>query len=172
MNILVVGSTGPQGREFVAQALGAGHGVRALARDPSALQPAPSLEIVRGDVFDPSSLDAAVHGLAFDYPGCRALDDVTFRLEAETITALVGPNGAGKTTLLGMITGQVVPTSGNVYIFGHLVAPGAPVLSRIGIALEQPGLIPHLTGWQVLHITWAITPTTPWLIVTTTGTGD
>ena len=57
MNILVVGSTGSQGREFVAQALGAGHGVRALARDPSALQPAPSLEVVRGDVFDPPTLD-------------------------------------------------------------------------------------------------------------------
>ena len=62
MNILVIGSTGPQGREFVAQAMGAGHAVRALARDPSALQPAPSLEVVRGNVFDPPSLDAAVHG--------------------------------------------------------------------------------------------------------------
>ena len=62
MNILVIGSTGPQGREFIAQALGAGHAVRALARNPSALQSAPSLEVVRGDVFDPPSLDAAVHG--------------------------------------------------------------------------------------------------------------
>ena len=62
MNILVIGSAGPQGREFVAQALRAGHAVRALARDPSALQSAPSLEVVRGDVFDPPSLDAAVHG--------------------------------------------------------------------------------------------------------------
>ena len=64
MNILVIGSTGPQGREFVAQALGAGHAVRALARNPSALRSAPSLEVVRGDVFDPPSLDAhaAVHG--------------------------------------------------------------------------------------------------------------
>jgi NAD(P)H-binding len=44
---------GPQGREFIGQALGAGHAVRALARNPSALQSAPSLEVVRGDVFDP-----------------------------------------------------------------------------------------------------------------------
>jgi len=62
MNILVVGSTGPQGREVVAQALGAGHAVRALARNPSALQPAAGLEVVRGDVFDQPSLDAAAHG--------------------------------------------------------------------------------------------------------------
>jgi uncharacterized protein YbjT (DUF2867 family) len=62
MNILVVGSTGPQGREVVAQALAAGHAVRALARKPSALQPVQGLEVVRGDVFDQPSLDAATQG--------------------------------------------------------------------------------------------------------------
>ena len=62
MNILVVGSTGPLGREVVAQALSEGHVVRAFARDPSAPKPAPSLEVVRGDVFDQPSLDAAAHG--------------------------------------------------------------------------------------------------------------
>src|SRR5208283_3100437 len=36
MKILVIGSTGPQGREFVAQALAAGHAVCAFARDPAA----------------------------------------------------------------------------------------------------------------------------------------
>ena len=41
----------------------------------------------------------SVSGLVFDYPGTRALDDVGFTLEGETITALVGPNGAGKSTL-------------------------------------------------------------------------
>jgi uncharacterized protein YbjT (DUF2867 family) len=62
MNLLVVGSTGPLGREFIEQAMDAGHVVRALARNPSALKPAPSLEVVRGDVFDRPSLDAAALG--------------------------------------------------------------------------------------------------------------
>ena len=62
MNLLVVGSTGPLGREFIAQAMDAGHVVRALARNPSALKPAPGLEVVRGDVFDQPSLDAAARG--------------------------------------------------------------------------------------------------------------
>ena len=62
MNLLVVGSTGPLGREFIEQAMDAGHVVRALARNPSALKPAPSLEVVRGDVFDQPSLDAAARG--------------------------------------------------------------------------------------------------------------
>ena len=62
MKILVIGSTGPQGREFVAQALAAGHAVCAFARNPAALQPAPGLEVVRGDVFDQHSLDVAARG--------------------------------------------------------------------------------------------------------------
>ena len=62
MKILVIGSTGPQGREFVAQALAAGHAVCAFARNLAALQPAPGLEVVRGDVFDQRSLDAAARG--------------------------------------------------------------------------------------------------------------
>ena len=62
MNLFVVGSTGPLGREFLAQAMEASHVVRALARNPSALKPAPGLEVVRGDVFDQPSLDAAARG--------------------------------------------------------------------------------------------------------------
>jgi uncharacterized protein YbjT (DUF2867 family) len=37
MKILVIGSTGPQGREFVTQALAAEHAVCAFARNPAAL---------------------------------------------------------------------------------------------------------------------------------------
>jgi len=62
MNLLVVGSTGPLGREFIAQAMDAGHVVRALARNPSALKLAPGMDVVRGDVFDQPSLDAAARG--------------------------------------------------------------------------------------------------------------
>ena len=64
MKILVIGSTGPQGREFVAQALAAGHAVCAFARNPAALLPAPGLEVVRGDVFDQHSLDGFVRATA------------------------------------------------------------------------------------------------------------
>ena len=62
MKILVIGSTGPQGREFVAQALAAGHAICAFARNPAALQPALGLEVLWGDVFDQALLDAAARG--------------------------------------------------------------------------------------------------------------
>jgi ABC-2 type transport system ATP-binding protein len=55
-----------------------------------------------------------VEHLIFDYPGHRALDDVTFEIAPRTITALVGPNGAGKSTLMRVCSGLERPFAGRV----------------------------------------------------------
>jgi len=55
-----------------------------------------------------------VENLTFDYPGHRALSDVSFAIEPRTITALVGPNGAGKTTLLRCLAALDRPGAGRV----------------------------------------------------------
>lgn len=61
--VLIVGATGGTGRQLVEQALERGHVVTALARDPSALRiEHPRLTIVRGDVLDYRSVEAAVRG--------------------------------------------------------------------------------------------------------------
>lgn len=61
--VLIVGATGGTGRQLVEQALERGHVVTALARDPSALRiEHPRLTVVRGDVLDYRSVEAAVHG--------------------------------------------------------------------------------------------------------------
>ena len=58
-----------------------------------------------------------------------AVDDVSFAIEAGTITGVLGPNGAGKTTTLRMILDLVRPTAGSVTILGSryrdLRAPAA-----------------------------------------------
>ncbi|MFN2421779.1 MAG: NAD(P)-dependent oxidoreductase [Gemmatimonadota bacterium] len=61
--ILIVGATGGTGRQLVAQALKRGHSVTALVRDPSKLQLEHSrLRVLRGDVLDYASVEAAVSG--------------------------------------------------------------------------------------------------------------
>lgn len=61
--VLIVGSTGGTGRQLVRQALERGHVVTALARDPSRLPiEHPRLTVVRGDVLDYASVEAAVRG--------------------------------------------------------------------------------------------------------------
>ncbi len=57
-----------------------------------------------------------VKNLYFDYPGVRALDNVSFSVKAGNITALVGPNGAGKTTLLRCLAGLEQPFSGSIQV--------------------------------------------------------
>jgi ABC-2 type transport system ATP-binding protein len=61
---------------------------------------------------------ATVAGLRFEYPGVRALDDVSFVLAGGTVTALVGPNGAGKSTLLRCMAGLETPALGAIEIAG------------------------------------------------------
>src|SRR3954464_10229260 len=65
-----------------------------------------------------TSVTARVAGLRFEYPGVRALDDVSFTLERGSVTALVGPNGAGKSTLLRCIAGLETPAVGEVWVSG------------------------------------------------------
>ena len=64
MKIVIFGSTGGTGRELVAQALARGHHVTAQARSPEKLADLerPNLEVVRGDVLDPSDVERAVTG--------------------------------------------------------------------------------------------------------------
>ena len=57
-----------------------------------------------------------VEHLIFDYPGHRALNDVSFEIAPGTITALVGPNGAGKSTLMRVCSGLERPFAGRVHL--------------------------------------------------------
>ena len=71
----------------------------------------------------------SVRHLVFDYPGHRALDDVSFDIEPKSITAMVGPNGAGKSTLLRCCAALDRPFAGEVKLDGlehpRRAAPGA-----------------------------------------------
>src|SRR2546422_11475108 len=59
-----------------------------------------------------------VEGLRFDYPGVRALDEVSFTVARGSVTALVGPNGAGKTTLLRCLAALERPMLGAIRVAG------------------------------------------------------
>ncbi|RKG88556.1 ABC transporter ATP-binding protein [Corallococcus terminator] len=59
-----------------------------------------------------------VKGLRRDYGALRAVDDVTFSLEAGGILGFIGPNGAGKSTTLRILATLDVPTAGEVLLDG------------------------------------------------------
>ena len=55
-----------------------------------------------------------VEHLTMRFGGLLAIDDVSFSVGRENITALIGPNGAGKTTLFNCVTGFYKPTEGRL----------------------------------------------------------
>jgi ABC-2 type transport system ATP-binding protein len=81
-----------------------------------------------------------------------AVTDLSFALEAGTITGFLGPNGAGKTTTLRMILGLAAPTSGHALVFGRPYAqlPGAAL--RIGAVLEATDFHPGRSGRDHLRM--------------------
>ncbi len=73
-------------------------------------RPAPS-RLVDGIVFD---------RVSFRYPGSEqwVLRDVSFRIPAGSVVALVGENGAGKTTIVKLLSRMYAPTEGRILIDG------------------------------------------------------
>ena len=61
--VLVIGGTGTVGREVVSQLLAKGAQVRAMARNPSTAQLPPQVEVVRGDLTLPETLDSCLDGI-------------------------------------------------------------------------------------------------------------
>ncbi|MDX8393547.1 MAG: ABC transporter ATP-binding protein [Mariprofundales bacterium] len=93
-----------------------------------------------------------VENLNFDYSNKHALDDISFNLPAQSITALVGANGAGKTTLLRCLAALEIPTSGVVQIAG-LDTQKQPrqCHQQLGYLSDFFGLYDELTVEQCLH---------------------
>ena len=58
-----------------------------------------------------------VSNMTFQYPGTTKpqISDITFQCSLGSRIAVIGPNGAGKSTLINVLTGELLPTNGDVY---------------------------------------------------------
>jgi branched-chain amino acid transport system ATP-binding protein len=86
--------------------------------------------------------------LTIRFGGHVAVDHVSCRFEAGTLTAIVGPNGAGKTTYFNLISGQLPASEGQVLLHGEDVsALSAPLRTRKGLgrAFQLTQLFPNLS---------------------------
>src|SRR5512136_2926816 len=64
-----------------------------------------------------------IRNLVKDFPGVRAVNDVSFDIQRNTVHCLVGENGAGKSTLIKMLTGAYTRTSGRILLNGEEYNP-------------------------------------------------
>ncbi len=53
------------------------------------------------------------------FGGLTALDNVSFLVREGEVRGIIGPNGAGKTTLFNVMTGELNPTSGKIFLKGE-----------------------------------------------------
>src|SRR5450432_2406405 len=95
----------------------------------------------------------AVDALVKRYKGVTAVDGISFRLEAGSITGLLGGNGAGKSTTIAMVMGLVMPTSGSVTVLGaQMPQQRYRVLHRMNFESPYVDMPMRLTVLQNLSV--------------------
>lgn len=82
----------------------------------------------------------------------HVLEDVSHTFEKGKIHGIVGNNGSGKTVLMKCICGFLKPDSGVIYVNHKQVGKETDFPEDIGIIIETPGFLPHLSGTQNLKI--------------------
>src|SRR5690606_14636653 len=86
--------------------------------------------------------------LTIRFGGHAAVDDVTCAFHPGQLTVIVGPNGAGKTTWFNLVSGQLRPSAGKVFL-GETditrLSPSARAKAGIGRAFQLTNLFPKLS---------------------------
>ena len=91
-------------------------------------------------------------GLTKRFGDLTAVNDLSFELEAGSVTGFLGPNGAGKTTTLRMLLGLARPTRGQALVFGRPFTELEQPAARLGAVLEASDLHPGRTGRDHLRV--------------------
>ena len=80
------------------------------------------------------------------YGANKVLKDVSMTCKTGKIYGLIGRNGSGKTVLLKCVCGLVIPTSGEVSVWGQSVGKDVDFPENIGFIIESPGFLLQESG--------------------------
>ncbi len=93
-----------------------------------------------------------VRGLRYAYGDRVAVDGIEFTVAPGEVLGFLGPNGAGKSTTIKVITGQLIPSGGEVRVLGmDVVKRRSEVQARIGVCFEEKNLYTALSGEENLR---------------------
>jgi ABC-2 type transport system ATP-binding protein len=93
-----------------------------------------------------------IRGLTKRFGQVLAVDQLSFDVEAGTVTGFLGPNGAGKTTTLRMLLGLVKPTQGTATINGRPYRDLPDPSHHVGAVLEAADVHPGRTARNHLRV--------------------
>src|SRR5699024_8545588 len=96
-----------------------------------------------------------IKNISKEFPGVKALDEVSFSIMPGEVHALVGENGAGKSTLMKILSGVHPPTEGQVILEGKEVNFKDPKSAQehgVSIIHQEFSLIHYLSGIDNIYI--------------------
>jgi ABC-2 type transport system ATP-binding protein len=93
-----------------------------------------------------------VEQLSRSFNGLKAVDNISFTVEAGEIFGFLGHNGAGKTTTIRMLSGQLQPTSGHARVAGcNVITEQGRLRPLIGVVSEHQNLYERMSGRENLE---------------------
>ncbi len=93
-----------------------------------------------------------VQSLSKNFGALKAVDQLSFEVEAGQVYGFLGQNGSGKSTTIRMLLSLIHPSEGQIEIFGQsLTNNRSAILELVGAVIERPDLYPYLTAHE--HLT-------------------
>ena len=89
-----------------------------------------------------------LENISVQFGGIKALKEVSFKVEKNSLFSIIGPNGAGKTTLLNVISGRYKPQSGKIAFNNKDITtfhPNKRASLGIGRTFQNLALFDHMT---------------------------
>lgn len=94
-----------------------------------------------------------VKNLTKSFKDIKAVDNLSFSVEAGQVYGFLGQNGAGKSTTIRMLLTLITPTSGEIELFGmSLSKHRKEILRQVGAIIERPDLYKYLTALENLRL--------------------
>jgi len=94
-----------------------------------------------------------VNNLSKHYREVKAVNDISFTVNAGDVYGFLGQNGAGKSTTIRMLLTLIEPTAGSIELFDrNLFTQRKEILRQIGAVIEKPDLYKYLTAYENLSL--------------------
>jgi branched-chain amino acid transport system ATP-binding protein len=91
----------------------------------------------------------SVRHLSRSFGGLKAVNDMSFDVASDGVTAMIGPNGAGKTTVFNLVTNILASDAGQVFFLGRDLARLSPVkIASLGLirTFQSARVFPGMTA--------------------------
>ena len=94
-----------------------------------------------------------VQHISKHFGSLKAVDDLSFEVQAGQVFGFLGQNGSGKSTTIRMLLSLIHPSSGSIEIFGQSIEKNrAAILEQVGAIIERPDLYPYLSAKEHLQL--------------------